>query len=266
MTRTHLKHYRAYLDAVDISGYVRTIGALGWMFDAEPDAAVTDQVKNILIGKCDITAGPYSAFLDNDTAGLFVLAGKAAADHGTRDYMVAIGANTAPVAGDNVFAQKFEQTSYQMEQGSGFVAVSIPFGGVSSQSSMSYRKPWGKLLAEKQTRLVGAGVNTGAGIDDIAGTSALGGVFIYHLFSSDGTLTLKAEDANGTNIDADFADSTLDDTATSGSIDATTAPKHGMVALSTTLAIRRYLRWQIAWGTATTATFAVAFIRNNSAA
>lgn len=263
MTRTHLKHYRVYIDGVDVSGYTRSIGALSWMFDAEPDAAVTDAVKNILVGKCDIQLGAISAFLDNDASGLFVLAGKAGVDHGTRNVMIAIGANAAPAAGDNVFAWQLEQTSYQMEQGTGFVAVNIPSGGASSQSTLVYKKPWGHLLAAKQTRLVAAGVNAGVGIDDIGTTSALGGIFIYHLFSSDGTLTLKAEDANGTNVDGDFADSTLDTVATSGSIDATSAPKHGMVSLSPTLAIRRYLRWQIAWGTATTATFCVAFIRNN---
>jgi len=200
MTRTHNKHIRAYVDGVDISGYTRSVGTLGWMFDSEPDAAVTDAVKNVVIGKCDIQAGAISAFLDNDAAGLFVLAGKAAADHGTRNVMVAIGANAAPVQGDNVFAWKFEQTSYQMEQGSGFVVVTIPLGGASSQSTLTYKKPWGKLLAEKQTRLVGAGVNAAAGVDDLGTTSALGGIFIYHLFASDGTLTLNAEVADGTNI------------------------------------------------------------------
>ena len=39
-------------------------------------------------------------------------------------------------------------------------------------------------------------------------------------------------------------------------------PASGMVAISTTATVRRYLRWQISLGTATTATFALAFIRN----
>ena len=263
MARTHNKHIRVFVDGVDISGYARSVGALNWAFDAEPDAAITDAVKNILIGKCDIQAGPISAFLDNDTAGLYVLAGKAAAGKGTRNLMVSIGTNAAPAKGDNVFAWKMEQTDYSVEQGSGFVAVNIPFGGSSSQGTLVYKKPWGHLLLPKTDLTSAGGVNTGTGIDDIAGTSALGGIFVYHLTASNGNLTLKAEDADGTNIDADFAASTLDTVATSGLIDASVSPKHGMVALSSTLAIKRYIRYQVAWGTATTATFTVAFIRNN---
>ena len=257
MTRTHNKHIRAYVDGVDISGYTRSVGTLGWMFDSEPDAAVTDAVKNVLIGKCDIQAGAISAFLDNDAAGLFVLAGKAAADHGTRNVMVAIGANAAPVQGDNVFAWKFEQTSYQMEQGSGFVAVTIPLGGASSQSTLTYKKPWGKLLHAKGTETA---VNSAVGIDDYGATPpSLGGIFIYHLHSSiGGNITLKAQEAD-TNVDGSFGDITG---ATSGLIDASAAPKSGMVAIATTYALKRYLRWQVVFDVGTSATFTAAFIRN----
>src|SRR5688572_766858 len=118
MTRTHLKHYRAYLDGVDLSGYSRSIGALSWMFDAEPDAALTDEVKNVLQGKPDIQAGPLNVFLDNDAAGAYANFGLGANDHGTRNYMVVMGANAAPVAGNPIFAWKFEQTYYYVEQGS----------------------------------------------------------------------------------------------------------------------------------------------------
>ncbi len=253
--RTHNKHIRVYDNGVDISGYSRSVGSLDWMFDAEPDAAVTDEVKNILIGKCTISAGTYSAFLDNDAAGLFNLA---SAGNGTHNYMVAIGANAAPVAGDSVFAWKFEQTSYQVEQGSGFVVVSIPFGGASYNSTLTYKKPWGKLIHPKGTE---TDVNTAAGIDDNGASSALGGIFIYHLFSSDGTVTLKVQDA-ATNSDGSFSDLSG---ATSGSVDATSTPQHGMIALGTTATVRRYLRWQLAFGTATSATFVCAFIRNNLA-
>jgi hypothetical protein len=258
MTRTHNKHIRAYVNGLDISGYTRQVGSLAWMFDSEPDAAVTDEVKNILCGKCDIQAGAISAFLDNDTAGLFALAGNDVNDHGTRNVMVAIGANAAPVNGDNVFAWKWEQTAYTMEQGGGFVAVSIPLGGASYASTLTYKKPWGKLIHAKAAETA---VNAAAGIDDNGGASALGGIFIYHLHSSDGTVTLTAQDAS-INSDANFANITG---ATSGSIDATTTPQHGMIAIGTGASVKRYLRWQLALGTASTATFTAAFIRNNLA-
>ena len=260
MTRTHSKHTRLYADGVDISGYSRSVGTLGWVFDAEPDAAFTDQVKNILIGKCDIQAGAISAFMDNDPAGLHALAGTGTNDHGTRNVMIAIGANAAPVQGDNVFAWKFEQTSYQVEQGGGFVAVTIPLGGASSQGVLNYKKPWGKLLHAKGTETA---VNSAVGIDDYGATPpSLGGIFIYHCHSSiGGNITLKAQEAD-TNVDGSFGDITG---ATSGLIDASAAPKHGMIAIATTYALKRYLRWQVVFDVGTSATFTAAFIRNTLA-
>jgi hypothetical protein len=253
MTRTHNKHLRVYCDGVDLSGYGRNIGALEWVFDAEPDASFVDESKNILIGKGDIKAGTLNAFLDNDAAGLYVLANAGTA---TRNLLVAVGANAAPVQGDNIFAWKFEQSGYNVEQGSGFVSVTLPFGGASYASTLTYQKPWGKLLHAKGAETA---VNTSTGIDDNGASSALGGIFIYHLLSSDGTVTLKAQDA-ASNLNASFADITG---ATSGSIDASVTPASGMVALSTTATVRRYLRWQLVFGTASTATFIAAFIRNN---
>lgn len=255
MTRTHNKHVRAYVDGVDLSGYSRQVGALSWMFGADPDAAFTDEVKNIVVGQCDIQAGTLNAFLDADAAGLYALG---SGGYGTRNLLVAIGANAAPVQGDHVFAWKFEQTSYSVEQGAGFVSATVPFGGASYASTLTYKRPWGRLLHAKGTE---TDVNASTGIDDNGASSALGGVFVYHLFSSDGTVTLKVQDA-ATNADGFFADLSG---ATSGSIDASVSPAHGMVALGTTATVRRYLRWQLAFGTATGATFACAFIRNNLA-
>jgi hypothetical protein len=139
------------------------------------------------------------------------------------------------------------------------------FGGAAFDAPLTYKRPWGRLLLPKSTITAAGGVNTGIGVDDIAGTSALGGMLVYHLISSNGTLALKAEDANGTNVDGDFASSDLDDVATTGMIDASITPKHGMIALATDRAVKRYLRYQVEWGTATTAVATVAFIRNNLA-
>jgi hypothetical protein len=243
------------MDGVDLSGYSRAIGALSQMFDAEPDAALTDGVKNILIGKGDIQAGPLNAFLENDAAGLFALAGSGGNDHGTRLFTAVMGANAAPVAGNPVFSWEFEQTGFPIEQGTGFVAVSVPFGGASYASTLTYKQPWGVVLQPKATVTA---ANTAVGIDDNGAATARGGILIYHLFSSDGTLTIKAQDA-ATNSDGNFADITG---ATSGSIDASAAPVSGMVAIGTTAAVRRYLRPQIALDTATTCVYFSAFIRS----
>lgn len=253
MTRTHNKHIRAYINGVDVSGYTRAVGSLDWTFGAEPDSAVTDECKNILIGHADIQAGGYSAFLDNDAAGLFALT---SSGNGTKTYTVAIGANRVPAAGDPVFSWMFEQTSYAAEAGAGFVAVTVPFGGASYASTLTYKKPWGVLIHPRGTETA---ANIAVGIDDNGASSALGGIFVYHLHSSDGTVTLSVDDA-ATNVDGSF---TALSGATSGSITAAVSPKYGMVALGVSATVRRYLRFQLAMDTATTCSFTSAFIRNN---
>lgn len=254
MTRTHQKHVRAYVDGLDLSGYSRQVGALAWMFGAEPDMSFTDGSKNILIGQPEINAGTLNTFMDNTAAVSPHV--NLNTGNGTRNVMVAIGANATPVAGDPVFAWKFEQSAYSVEQGSGFITVSIPIGAASYASTLTYSKPWGVLLAPMAARTA---ANTAVGIDDNGAASSLGGIFIYHASTSNGTFTLTAQEAD-TNVDGSFAAITG---ATSGSITAAVTPQSGMIALSTTAAIKRYLRFQLTLGTATTVTFASAFIRNN---
>lgn len=251
MTRTHSKHVRVYANGVDISGYSRNVGVLSWEFEAQPDAAYTDECKNILPGVANIQAGPINAFLDNDAAGLFNLM---SAGGLVTDLMLPIGINAAPAAGDPVFAWEFAELAYIAGDGGAFVNANIGLSPSYCLAPIAYNKPWGYLLHAKAARTA---VNTAAGIDDYGAATALGGVFCYQLFSSDGTVTLKAQDAS-INSDANFADLTG---ATSGSITAAASPKFGMVALTATQAVKRYLRWQIVLGTATTATFALSFIR-----
>lgn len=257
MTRTHIKHWRAYVDGYDLSGVTRQIGALSTKFEVSPDAAITDAVKNVVIGQGEIMAGALNAFLENDAANLFALASPA---QGVRNVMFVMGANAAPVAGDNMFAWKFEDAGYNVDGGKlgVFVGANLPFGGASSQGILNYKKPWGIIVSPKTTW---TGANTAIGIDDNGASSALGGIFAYHLFSSNGTVTLSLDDA-ATNTNPSFAALSG---ATSGSINASVTPKHGMVALSTTATVRRYLRPQIALGTATTLSAVFGFIRGNGA-
>lgn len=252
MTRTHQKHLRAYVDGVDLSGYSRSLGAIGAMADANPDSAWTDAVKNVVLGQTTIQMSDLNTILDNDTAGAFNLL---SAGVGQRNFMLAIGVNAEPANGNPMFAWQFEQAAYMGEAGDGFVSANVNFGGA-SYGILTYKKPWGFLIHAKGTETA---VNTATGQDDNGASSVLGGIFCYQLFSSDGTVTLKAQDAS-TNSNGSFSDLTG---ATSGSIDASSSPKSGMVALSTTATIRRYTRWQIVLGTATTCTFALGLIRNN---
>lgn len=250
--RTHLKHCRVYMDGYDLSGYERSMGAMSQVFDVSPDSALSDGIQNVVMGRAVVGMPSYNGFLDNDTAGAFALSN---ASNGTRSVLVAIGANAAPTAGNPIFAWKMEQTSYAVEPGDGFVAANIMFGDASYASPLTYSTPWGVLLHASGAETA---VNSSTGIDDYGAATAKGGIFVYQLLSSNGTVTIKAQDA-ATNSDGSFSDITG---ATSGSVTAAVTPQYGMVALGTTSAVRRYLRWQIVLGTATTATFVCGLIRN----
>ena len=253
MTRTHLKHVRVYMDGYDLSGYERSVGAMSQVFDVAPESAMSDGVQNIVMGRAAIGMPSFNGFLDNDAAGAFALSN---ASNGTRNVLVAIGTNAAPAAGNPIFAWKFEQVGYSVEPGGGFVAANILFGDASYASPLTYSTPWGVLLHASGAETA---ANTGTGVDDFGAQTTKGGIFVYQLLSSDGSVTLKAQDASS-NLDASFADLSG---ATSGSINASVTPQSGMVALSTTATVKRYLRWQISLGTATTATFVCGFIRNH---
>lgn len=252
MTRTVTKWARFYMDGYDLSGYSRTVGPLEATYDTEEAAAMTDELKNVIAGQPTINVGTLNGFFDNTaTSGLHVVANGAGV---IRNVMVPIGFLAAPTAGDPVFCGQFEQQEYT-ESGTNNSYVSIPFGGWSgSASTLLYSKPWGSLLHAKNAETA---VNSGTGINDRGAATTAGGYFAYQIFSSNGTVTVKVQDA-ATNTNPSFADLSG---ATSGSVDASVTPKHGIVALATTATVRQYLRWQIVFGTATTVTFAAAFVR-----
>lgn len=251
--RTVNRFTRVYSDGYDLSGYIRTLGQLGAEFDAPSDAALSDEVKSALAGQAVISAGEFNGFFDNtDTVGLHAHASGAGVK---RTLMVAIGIQAEPAQGDPAFAGEFEQLGYKAVPDAGFVVANIPFGKASAiAAALAYDNPWGVLLHAKAAKTA---VNSSIGVDDWGAATAFGGFMCYHLFTSNGTVTLKVQDA-ATNLDGSFADLSG---ATSGSIDASVTPKYGIVALGRTADVRRYLRWQLVLGTATTATFALSFHR-----
>lgn len=252
--RTIKRWIRAYADGIDLSGDARMVGPLDWDFSGGKAAAFADSIQGTLPAQPRITPTTIQAFLDNTTlhvhdlfedgAGLF------------RNIMIPIGIRAAPAAGDPVFMGEFEQLSYKEEEGEDFIIVSMNFSPSARRSVLYYEQPWGVLLHAKNAETA---INTAVGIDDNGASSALGGVMFYQLFSSNGTLAIKTEHAS-TNLDASFAQITG---ATSGNINASTTPVAGAVPIAKGTTINRYLRWQITLGTATTATFALAFIRAN---
>lgn len=251
--RTVQKHTRVYVAGYDLSGYARSIGPLSTSFETNDLTVMTDAVKGALPGQAEISVGKLDGVLD-PTASVGLHAVFSANTGARRVVSVPIGFRAAPAQGDPVFCGEFIQGAYTATPDGG-VTVNLPFETwATDSSSLLYAKAWGWLLHAKGAETA---VNTAVGIDDNGAATAAGGYLTYHLFSSDGTVTLKVQDA-ATNLNASFADLSG---ATSGSIDASVTPASALVALAPTATVRRYLRWQLVLGTATTATFALSFVR-----
>lgn len=250
--RTPAKFMRVYLNGYRMSGYTSQIGPLGATFTETAQDALLDAVSGALPGRANVSPGTLNGLFDNSTAGLHTLfSGSDVARH----LLVAIGDRAEPAQGVPVFGGVFRQGAYQGVPGDeAVVTATVAFPGWDVNASLLFAQPWGYLLHADGAETA---VNTAVGIDDFGAATAYGGYFVYQLFSSDGTVTLKVQDA-AINLNASFADLSG---ATSGSINASVTPAAGLVAVGATDAVRRYLRWQLVFGTATTATFCVAFCR-----
>jgi hypothetical protein len=252
---------RVYVDGFDMSGYSRSIGPLQTKFAVTLDAALSDAVMNVQagLGNVDMACGTLNGFYDNTaTSGMHAVMG---AGNGTvRDVMIPIGIRADPAMTDPVFCIRPVQVDYMTNLAADgqTTTVTVGFNGWDTNQVLWYRRAWGSLAHAKGAETA---VNSAVGYDDspAGAQTTKGGWMMYHLFTSDGTVTLKMQD-NSVNVDGSFADLSG---ATSGSIDGSSSPKHGIVQLATTATVRQYLRWQLVKGTCTTATFALAFMRGN---
>ena len=232
-----------------MSGHARTIGPLKWTFQEAVDDPMNAALKGVWQGQAEIGLGTLNAIYDNTaTTGLqAVLASPA-----KRTVLVAVGMEAAPVAFVPAFCGQFNQADYPVMMGESPVTATIAFSDTNvTASNTSYASPWGVLLHPLGAE-TGASTATG---DDGGAQTTTGGFMCYHVTAGNGTATLKVQDAS-TNADGSFAD-----LLTSGSIDCSSV-KHGIVTLATTATVKRYTRFQIALGTATSVTFVLAFCRN----
>lgn len=252
--RTKQKYWRCYVDGYDLSGYSRSIGPLEVTYDeADLTAYMSDAVKGYLPNHAHINAGTLNAvFDDTATVGLHALSVTPAGT--ARDVMVPIGIRAAPADGDPVFCGKLVQKGYQVTQEGGAVMASIPWSGWAANAiSLMYGQPFGQLLHASAATVA---VNAAAGfLSPTGAATAKGGLFMYQVFAGNGTATLSVEDSDDWDDAVDY-DLTV---ATSGLINCA-VPTSGLV-VSSTLDIREGLRWQIAFTTANTVTFACAFMR-----
>lgn len=256
--RTVLKWVRFYMDGYELGGYSRSLGTAGWAFEEMEKTAFGDAAKGYLPGQPNISIGPLNGVFDSTaTSGLHVVA---SAIQSERILTVAIGDRAVPVAGVPVFCGQFTQLGYHGVEEGETITASIPFGAWEGASILAYDRPWGKLLLPNTAK---TGANAaGAGVESYTGAAtALGGYMVYHVFAASGagdTATIKVQDS------VDEVNGNYGDLAgcTTGVIDVGTAPISGIKATTTTTtAVKKYVRWQLALGTATSVTFALSFIR-----
>ncbi len=255
--RTLDKHSRVYVDGFDLSGFSRAIGPLEITHE-EADMTVTmsDTVKGYLRNRTQVNLGVLNALLDNTaTTGIHAVL---AASGVSRTVIVAKGIRAAPADGDPAFGGTFIHKGYQVETPGGAVVLTVPWSGwAADAATLDYAHPWGALIHASGAE---TGANTAnSGIDNPEeGATALGGFFVYQVLAAAGsstmTATLSVDDS------ADNSSWIALSGATSGSI-ACNVRSAGIVAIGTADTVRRYLRWQLALGTATSVTFVSAFMR-----
>jgi len=244
--RTVSKWVRAYVAGYDLSGYTRSIGPLEESFDEADLTTIADAGKGFLPNHGHIKAGTLNGVFDPVGLGIHDFRTFPA----ERTVMVVVGVRAAPAQGDPTFNAVQQQLAYYASEEGGAVTVTIPFSEWSGEAvSKTYPRGWGVLLHALAAETV---VNVATGVDNGAAT-ALGGYMGYQVTAGNGTATLKVEDSAG-GAWADLAG------ATTGVLDMTVR-RGAIVAIGNTATVRQFLRWQIVFGTATSVSFAMSFVR-----
>lgn len=249
---------RVYIGGYDMSGYAVNPGERGIEYNESEGYAMSDAVKGVLAGMPKVTLGPILGLMDNTaTSGLHAVANAA---QGTKVYCTVVrGVRAAPVDGDDCFSTPMYLTKYKaVSSDSGLSSVRIDLAGVDPVDALNYDEVFGHCL-----HVMGAETDANAGSADVdnAAATAFGGWLMYHITSitGAGTVTISVDDS------ANNADWLALASATTGEIATASAPTSGIVQLGTTATVRRYLRWQIAFGgSATACTFALTFMRGRN--
>src|SRR5690349_19045009 len=125
--RTSLRWCRVYVDGYDLSGYARKVGPLMCEFENQPDAALSDAVKNVMVGQANLGIGELNGFFDNTASvGLHVAFSGNLGQK--RTVLIPIGIQAAPAQGDPAFAGDFEHLSYDAKDEPGFMVANLKFG------------------------------------------------------------------------------------------------------------------------------------------
>lgn len=244
--RTVNKFTRFYADGFDQSGFLLDVGSLSSVYAQVGGAHLSDEVKGFLPGQAENSIGPVNMMFDNSSDGFHELE-----KDSVMAAMAVIGIRSEPIVGDAAFAGDFLLLDYIASIGEEVAATAV-FAPSTLATTLLYDNPWGLLALEKSTKTA---ANSAVGTIDHEASTDFGGFACFQLFSSNGTATLKIQDAD-TNSDGSFGD-----LLSSGVIDASATPVGSIVALGKTATVERYIRWQLTLGTATTVTMAMSFHR-----
>jgi hypothetical protein len=252
--RTINKYARVYVDGYDLSGHTRSIGPLSCTFAEGADDPLTASVIGTWLGQATISPGTLNAMFDNTaSSGIHALHSTAGIN---RNVLVAQGIQAVPAQGDPVFCGQFMQDDYMTGPGETPSTVTIKFSPSSGTgSALNYSIPFGVLLRADTATTTD---NAAAGVDG-GGETLYGGYMMYQILASTGsdadiTAAIKVQDSTSSG-------GAYSDLLTSGTIHCH-AGTSGVVALAKTAHVQEFTRWQVGWGSATSLTFILGFVRN----
>lgn len=245
---------RVYINGFDMSGYSSDAGERGLEY-AEPEfLTFTDAIKGVYCGKPKISFGPLNGVYDSTAVTGSIIRG--AAQQGGLLYIThARGVMAVPAIGDDAFCAVMYQKKFSTT-GKDIATTTIEFSQPDQNIGLNYDQPFGALLHAfgNETAVDSANTNIDGGAQTL-----LGGWLMYHIYSitGSGTVTLSMEDSStGTSGWAAVTG------GATGAIATASAPTSGIVQLAINQTVKRYTRWQLAFGgSATGCTFLLAFVR-----
>jgi len=227
-----------------------SVGEAGIDFDVDEQAAYCWEVKGGLPDRGNLTLGPVNMSLNAGTAELHDA--MVALEGSQIAACLAVGIREAPTYGSPAFLFQGNLKSYQSAPAGGMVMATATLSGDNAETNLMYSKPWGVVVHPLGTETTPNTATAGTIIDNGAATTN-GGYLFYDYTVLDGSiddgLALLEESA---------------DAATWSTLilqPALTAPAAGIIQLAPGTTVKRYLRWQLGFDAATTATFFLAFVR-----
>jgi hypothetical protein len=204
--KTHSRHFRAFLDEVNVSGDARNVGDFGFSVDEIDVTGWSDGVKYFQPGQPKISISNFQAVFNNTA-----LLGTFTELKAREEYLVTImmGIKAAPVLGDKCFSAPLEQKSMLID-GDGPILMSADFVGPGQNHTLP-TNVWGVVLEPGSTSRVAT--LTGASVDNGA-SSANGAIGYIHITASDaGTWVLKIQDSTDDSVWADLITFSADGSA-----------------------------------------------------